>query len=275
MKLLKGSTYTIIFLLLIVVMLSCDDEEEMLVVVASYEQTIDENTGTVTFQNTSQNGDTYLWNFGDGGATSTEENPVRNYLSGSYTVSLTATATNGKSDVFETTLDLTGIKQIATNGDFEEGDGTTGWLFFTNGGIAEVDNTLSNGGGSNSAKITANGPGNPGIKQERIGIGTVSAGDVIQIQFDHIGAVTQPGAVFNVLLFIERGEGEAGDPITHIFDPRPTLTDSWSTFTATYTIPTNAVVTGGVSFLIESVCGGDAGCSVSANVDNVSITLNP
>lgn len=164
---------------------------------------------------------------------------------------------------------------ISNNGDFEAGDGTAGWLFFGNGGTAEVDNSLSNGGGSSSAKIATNGPSNPGIKQERIGVGTVKAGDVVQIKFDHIGSVIEPGAVFNLLLFVERADGEAGVPITHIFSPRPTLTDSWSTFTGTYTIPNDAVVTGGISFLIESVCGGDAGCSVSANVDNVSVVLNP
>lgn len=161
---------------------------------------------------------------------------------------------------------------IAINGDFENGE--EGWIFFENNGVAELDNSVSNSG-ANSAKIVTNGPSNPGIKQERIGIGAVQAGDVVQIQFDHIGSETQPGAVFNVLLFVERAEGENGDPITHIFDPRPTLTDTWTTFTATYTIPGDASVTGGISFLIESVCGGDAGCEVSANVDNVSVTLNP
>ena len=163
--------------------------------------------------------------------------------------------------------------ELITNGDFEAG--TNGWLFFVNSGTAELDNTLSNGGGSNSAKIATNGPSNPGIKQERFGIGTVQPGDVVQVQFDHIGSVTQPGAVFNVLLFVERAEGEAGDPITHVFDPRPSLAAEWSTFTATYTIPAGASVSGGISILIESVCGGDTGCSVSANVDNVSVTLNP
>jgi len=27
--------------------------------------------------------------------------------------------------------------------------------------------------------------------------------------------------------------------------------------------------------LIEAVCGGAAGCNVSANIDNVSVVLNP
>lgn len=162
---------------------------------------------------------------------------------------------------------------LAVNGNFESG--TDGWIFFANGGASELDNALSNGEDANSAKIVTGGASNPGIKQERIGIDIVQAGDEVQIQFDHIGAVGGEGGIFNLLLFVERAEGQAGDPITHIFDPKPSLSNSWSTFTATYTIPSNAVVTGGISFLIESVCGGAAGCSVSANVDNVIVILNP
>lgn len=162
---------------------------------------------------------------------------------------------------------------LATNGDFESEE--TGWIFFNNGGSASIDNTQSNGSGSNSALIVANGAGNPAIKQERIGIDTVQAGDVVQIQFDFKGSTEGEGGIFNLLLFIERAEGESGDPITYIFDPRPVLSDDWNTFTGKYTIPDNAVVTGGLSFLIESVCGGAAGCNVTANVDNVLVLLNP
>lgn len=162
---------------------------------------------------------------------------------------------------------------LVTNGNFESG--MEGWLFFENGGVAELDNTMSNGSDANSAKVATNGPSNPGIKQERIGIGEVKPGDVVELQFDHKGSTEGTGGFFNVLLFVERAEGEPGDPITHIFDPKPTLTDSWSTFKAQYTIPDGAVVSGGISFLIESVCGGDFGCGVSANVDNVVVRLNP
>jgi hypothetical protein len=163
---------------------------------------------------------------------------------------------------------------ILTNGNFETGD-ATGWSLFANGGTAELDNTTNNGG-SFSGKLATNGASNPGFKQERVGIGTVQAGDVVQVSFDHIGSATAPeGGVFNVLLFVERAEGEPGDPITHIFDPRPSLSGTWSTFTANYTIPGGASVTGGLSILIEAVCGGAPGCSVSANIDNVSIVLNP
>ncbi|MEO1051386.1 MAG: carbohydrate binding domain-containing protein [Bacteroidota bacterium] len=159
---------------------------------------------------------------------------------------------------------------LASNGDFETGD-ATGWALFQNGGTAEIDNTLNNGG-SFSGRLVIAAPGNPAFKQERIGQGTVVAGDVVQVQFDHIGSVTQPGAVFNVILF---GEGAGGASFTHVFNPAPVLSSGWTTFTGTFAIPGGTDVSEGISFLIEAVCGGDAGCSVTANIDNVSVTLNP
>ena len=162
--------------------------------------------------------------------------------------------------------------QIAVNGDFEANDGDgSSWLFFANGGTAEIDNAVFNGG-AYSAKLATNGASNPGIKQERVGAGAVAPGDLIQVQFDHIGAVGGDGGVFNVLLF---GEGETEVSFTEAFDPRPVLGENWSTFTATFTIPDGADVSQGVSVLIETVCGGAEGCTVSANVDNVTITVNP
>jgi len=164
-------------------------------------------------------------------------------------------------------------QEIAVNGDFEanNGDGS-GWMFFPNaGGTAEIDAAVNNGG-SYSAKIATNGASNPGIKQERIGGGVVVGGDVVQVSFDHIGAVGGEGGVFSVILF---GEGNGGVSFTHVFSPAPTLGETWSTYTATFTIPGGADVTEGVSLLIETVCGGAAGCTVSANVDNVSVIVNP
>ena len=160
---------------------------------------------------------------------------------------------------------------LAANGDFETGD-DTGWLLFQNGGTASIDNTINNGG-SWSGKLETGGPSNPAFKQERIGAGTVAAGDVVQVQFDHIGGIAGEGGVFNVLLF---GEGAGGAvPFTHVFNPPPTPSGSWTTFTGTFTIPGGTDVSEGISFLIETVCGGAPGCSVAANIDNVSVTLNP
>jgi hypothetical protein len=159
---------------------------------------------------------------------------------------------------------------LVTNGTFETGD-ATGWVLFQNGGTAALDNTTSNGG-TWSGKLTTNGPSNPAFKQERIGSGIVQAGDVVQVKFDHKGSIVQPGAVFNVLLF---GEGASGASFTHVFNPAPIPGTNWTTFTGTFTIAPGTDVSQGISFLIEAVCGGDVGCSVSANIDNVSVTLNP
>jgi Carbohydrate binding domain len=165
-----------------------------------------------------------------------------------------------------------GGSNLAANGDFETGT-DSGWVRFQNGGTSVLDNTTPNNGtGSWSGKLATGGPSNPAFKQERIGAGTVKAGDVIRIKFDHKGAVVQPGAVFNVLLF---GEGASGASFTHVFNPAPALGSGWATFTGTFTIAGGTDVSQGISFLIEAVCGGDAGCSVSANIDNVSVVLNP
>ncbi len=56
--------------------------------------------------------------------------------------------------------------------------------------------------------------------------------------------------------------------------PAPALGADWSTFTGSFTIPGGTDVSQGISFLIEPVSGGDVGCSVVANIDNVSVVLN-
>ncbi|GAB6279311.1 MAG: hypothetical protein STSR0006_13170 [Lentimicrobium sp.] len=64
---------------------------------ASFTMQIDGRT--VTFTNTTENGETYLWNFGDGN-TSTEKEPVHTYAGdGIYIITLTASNPNGESTV--------------------------------------------------------------------------------------------------------------------------------------------------------------------------------
>ncbi len=165
-----------------------------------------------------------------------------------------------------------GGSSLATNGDFETGD-DTGWLLFQNNGTAALDNTLSNGGSWSGRLTVGDTGGNPAFKQERIGAGTVSSGDTVQVQFDHIGTITQPGAIVNVLLF---GEGAGGTvSFTQPLAPGPALTGSWTTYTGSFTIPGGADVSEGISVLIETVCGAVTGCNVVMNIDNVSVTLNP
>ena len=260
------SMLTLLFIIMIF-FVGCEDKEEQLPkVTAGFTFTVNAETGTATFINTSTNATKYLWEFGDG-ETSTEINPINTYVPGIYFISLTASNNAGASDVFKDTLFYGGL---TTNGDFESGT-TEGWMLFQNDGTAALDNTTNNGG-TWSGKLITGGISNPAFKQERIGVGVVKAGDVVQIKFDHKGVVVPEGGLFNVLLF---GEGASGASFTHVFNPAPVPGSNWTTFTGTYTIAAGTDVSQGISFLIEAVCGGAPGCSVTANIDNVTVTLNP
>ena len=74
------------------------------------------NNGEVTFNNTSNNATSYLWDFGDGN-TSTDQNPVHTYTtSGEYTVTLTSTnpncGNNQKSETINVTISTLGLTDV-------------------------------------------------------------------------------------------------------------------------------------------------------------------
>ncbi|MFQ5446514.1 MAG: PKD domain-containing protein, partial [Saprospiraceae bacterium] len=82
--------------------------------------TVSTNVFEATFTNTTLNGTSYEWDFGDGG-TSTEENPVHTYAGdGTYTVTLTATNDCGSAtfteDVVITSMPVAGFSANETAG---------------------------------------------------------------------------------------------------------------------------------------------------------------
>ena len=86
-------------------LMSCGDDDSGVTtpeVSASFTYTVDAETGgIVTFTNTSENADSYSWDFGDG-TNSTQENPVKTYMEdGDYTVVLTATNDGGSDEASE------------------------------------------------------------------------------------------------------------------------------------------------------------------------------
>lgn len=82
-----------------------DDDDAVTAPVAGFTFQINEETGAVTFTNTSTGDDvSYSWDFGDG-TNSVEINPVKTYASGIYTVVLTAT-NDGGSDTEEASLTI-------------------------------------------------------------------------------------------------------------------------------------------------------------------------
>ncbi|XLS30809.1 PKD domain-containing protein [Flavobacteriaceae bacterium M23B6Z8] len=162
---------------------------------------------------------------------------------------------------------------IAQNGDFETGD-FTGWEVFENGGSITIDN-VENNGGSFSGKIVATGSSAAGsnatLKQERKGAGSVSAGDTVEIKFDYLGGATAPGSVINIQIF---GEVDAGGVSFVENAPAPTFSDSWASYTYTFTVPSGADVSGGITLQFNSPCGAVDGCTSTLNLDNVEINVN-
>ena len=101
-EVLKKSKYLFAFFLALS-FLGCDEDDDstnLPEVVAGFTFTQNEETGTITFINISEEATSYEWNFGDG-ETSTEINPVKTYTTGTYTVSLEASNASGASDTFE------------------------------------------------------------------------------------------------------------------------------------------------------------------------------
>ncbi|MDZ7605926.1 MAG: PKD domain-containing protein [Cyclobacteriaceae bacterium] len=92
--------------------LGCEEEEQLPRVTAGFTYTANEESGTVTFINTSTKATKYLWDFGMA-ETSTEINPIYTYVPGTYFVSLTSSNDAGASDVLKDTLNITVLEKIA------------------------------------------------------------------------------------------------------------------------------------------------------------------
>jgi hypothetical protein len=163
-----------------------------------------------------------------------------------------------------------------SDGDFEANAGC--WALFdtntSNGGTTTISTTVSNGSGTNSGQIQTAQGGNPGIKQERFGVGSIQPNTTYVVSFDIKADSATPladGAVFQAFTFSEPADGSGLPATQHVLIAGDaTVTTSWSTRTYTFTTANN--VDGGVSLLFELVCGGAATCGGIVNIDNVSFT---
>lgn len=114
--------------------------------------------GKITFINTSENSDSFMWNFGDG-TSSTEMNPVKTFpKTGDYTVELTAkNSKSGVSKTFSSTISLFIFDGgLVTNGNF--GTGALPWTFGVANPIAS--NLLVNENGNTYFSIDVTAAGN-------------------------------------------------------------------------------------------------------------------
>ena len=107
MKLVLKNSKLIVFFLMAITYAGCtEDVVELPKITAGFTYTLNENTGTVEFINISENATTYSWDFGDeaplvSALISSDINPIKSYLNGTYTVILKAMNAAGAVSYFE------------------------------------------------------------------------------------------------------------------------------------------------------------------------------
>ena len=107
MKLVLKNSKLIVFFLMAIIYAGCsEDVVELPKITAGFTYTLNENTGTVEFINISENATTYSWNFGDelplvSALISSDINPIKTYINGTYTVILKAMNAAGAVSYFE------------------------------------------------------------------------------------------------------------------------------------------------------------------------------
>ncbi len=137
------------------------------------------NADSAAFTNTTQNGISYAWDFGDG-QSSTEANPSHVYASdGTYTVVLTATNACGTSTFTQEVVIVTGVEAsfiadvtsgcapLTVNFQDMSSDNTTSWLWSFPGGTPNSSTqqnptVVYNTPGVYSVTLVATGPGGSG-----------------------------------------------------------------------------------------------------------------
>ena len=162
---------------------------------------------------------------------------------------------------------------ISSNGGFETGD-LEGWTLYDNGGSATLDNTEAQTGDW-CVKLFASAPSglNPTLKQERKAAGSIVVGDKVQVTFSYKGSLTGESGTVSIQSFVEATNGASQIETFNV-----TPTNTWQTFTTTYTV-TGALqggdVSGGITMEFVAICGGVSGCSSTLYLDDISLILNP
>lgn len=237
-------------------MVSCSDDDttvKMGEARASYTFLREGGAGVITFINTSENANSYVWDFGDGTST-TIKDPVKTFTqSGDYVVQLTATNTkNGSTSTFSSTISITVFQGgLVINGDFESG--TTPWTF----GVSDPlpPGLLVNDDGNTYYSINVGTAGNPfDVNLSQIGI-SMTQGVTYRLTFDAWSDVNRSIVV---------GIGLSADPWTN-----QSVTRNLTPAVQSFSIDLVANFTSTNARVIF-----DMGAAVGrVNIDNV--TLNP
>ena len=155
MKLLLKTTKTIIAVLILALSLNgCqnDDNNDLPEVIAGFTHTINENSGTVSFINTTTDATKYIWDFGDG-TTSTEINPIKSYASGTYTITLRAFNVSGASDTYEDTITILRKGPASLPINFDEANVFYNFTAFSGAAFDIVQNPSVSGTNNKASKV--------------------------------------------------------------------------------------------------------------------------
>lgn len=167
---------------------ACDPEEDTKVV-ASFQYEVDEVDFTkVQFTNFSKNAATYSWDFDDDSTPSTEEDPLHTFPGGGvYTVTLTATGSDGSTATFSKDVTVTDPDEALT---LLAGVTSKTWKLFREGTSMSVGPNAENPGGF-WAGLTNNGS-RPCLYQQ-----TFTFGKDGSYVFDDMGSFWAEYGVFN------------------------------------------------------------------------------
>ena len=127
MKLFKRSLFLVSLIVFTILHSSCEENESGVDFVGFEARFLTEiNNRTVSFNNLSNEAVSYNWDFGDN-TTSNFINPEHTFVeNGTYTVTLTATDSNGNTDVFQDDIVIDFELKLLINGDFE--NGSEAWI---------------------------------------------------------------------------------------------------------------------------------------------------
>lgn len=238
--------------------LSCDSDDDSVqnnTLSSGYTYVREASAGVITFINTSENADTYVWDFGDG-TTSLIKDPVKTYTqTGEYVVNLTAKNNKtGEVKSYSSTISIFVFQGgLVSNGNFESG--TSPWTFGVTNAIAP--SLLVSQGGNTYFSINVAAAGNPfDVNLSHVGINMVQ-GKTYRLTFDAWSNVNRTMIV---------GIGLSGNPFTN-----QSVTRNLTTSVQSFSIDLVANFTNTNSRVIF-----DMGAAIGrVNIDNVTLNEIP